>query len=71
MIDKGVPIPGKKKGKWSFINDMEVGDSIFLDNHSDFEKARYSMIHYCKKNKWSYQTRKEPDGTGYRIWRTA
>jgi len=71
MIEKGVPIPKPKKGKWSFINDMEVGDSIHVDNESDYQKARDSMRHYCRRNGWKYITRKEPDGPGFRVWRTA
>lgn len=71
MIEKGVPIPVARKSKWLFIEKMEVGDSILLETADEYDKARYSMIYYCKKNNWSYQTRKQPDGTGYRIWRTA
>jgi hypothetical protein len=71
MIEKGVPIPKPRKSKWSFINDMEVGDSIHVDNEPDYQRARDAMRHYCRINEWNYITRKEPDGSGYRVWRTA
>ena len=70
MIEKGVPVPKPNRGKWAFINDMVVGDSIFVQDYADYEKARYSMINYCKKNDWRYISRKEPDGSGWRLWRT-
>lgn len=71
MIEKDFHIPTPRRGRWAFINDMEIGDSIHVDFEPDYQRARDAMRHYCRKNGWSYTTRKEPDGSGYRVWRTA
>lgn len=75
ILDKGIPLPaaakGKTSGKWKFLDTMEAGDSVLTTSPDEFDKARYAMIYYAKKNGWEYATRKEPNGTGWRIWRVS
>lgn len=68
-LDKGVPIPKIYRGKWSFMLDMEVGDSCFFDEYSEFEKGRDAMRYYAGKHGWKVSTRKLADGSGWRVWR--
>jgi len=37
ILEKGIPLPPKKKGKWNFLNDMRIGDSIICTTIKDFE----------------------------------
>lgn len=65
IMDRGIPVPERQRGKWDFLSDMEVGDSFIVTTHDEFEKVRGAMYH----RKLGIRTRKEPDGTGWRVWR--
>ena len=65
ILEKGIPLPPKKKGKWNFLNDMRIGDSIICTTIKDFEDIRGAM----RYRKMRYRSLKEPQGTGWRIWR--
>lgn len=68
-FEKNVPIPKARRGRWAYMLEMEVGDSCFLEEYSEYEKARNALYHYAKKNGWKTMSRKEPDGSGWRLWR--
>ena len=65
IIEKGIPVPPNAKEKWRFLDDMEIGDSLIVTTAHEFEKVRGSMYNRGIK----YRSRKEPNGTGYRLWR--
>lgn len=67
ILEKGIPIPGAKRDKWNILDQMEVGDCLAATTETDYEKVRGAMYHRGMK----YRSRKEPNGTGYRIWRIA
>jgi hypothetical protein len=67
FLEKGVPVPGVQRGKWNILDQMEIGDCLSATTETDYEKVRGAMYHRGMK----YRSRKEPDGTGYRIWRIA
>jgi len=65
ILKKGIPIPGARRDRWAILDQMEVGDCLAATTESDYEKVRGAMYHRGMK----YRSRKEPNGTGYRIWR--
>lgn len=65
ILEKGIPVPGAMRDRWSILGQMEVGDCLVATTVSDYEKVRGAMYHRGMK----YRSRKEPNGTGYRIWR--
>ena len=65
ILEKGIPVPGKKRGKWDFLEKMELGDSIITTTMRDYDNARYAMRHRGMR----YRSIKEPNGTGWRLWR--
>jgi hypothetical protein len=65
-IEKNVPIPHRCAYERYPFGDMNVGDSIFVSQHS--EKARTSASYYGKRNGKKFSCRAE--GVGLRIWRT-
>lgn len=65
ILEKGIPVPGAQRDKWAILDRMEVGDCLAMTTVSDYEKVRGAMYHRGMK----YRSRKEPNGTGYRIWR--
>lgn len=65
VLDKGIPVPSKKRGKWDFLENMELGDSIITTTPQDYENARSAMRHRGMR----YRSIKEPSGTGWRLWR--
>ena len=65
ILEKGIPIPGAQRDKWKILDQMEVGDCLAATTEADYEKVRGAMYHRGMK----YRSRKEPNGTGYRIWR--
>lgn len=70
QIEKGIPIPTKQytRNCWTFLNDMEVGDSVLLDLKS-YGSARQSVHIYARVNQKEFIVRKLPEGV--RIWRTS
>jgi hypothetical protein len=65
ILEKGIPVPPSRRGKWDFLDEMEIGDSLAVTTHREFESLRRSM--YGKGMK--YRSMKEPGGTGWRVWR--
>ena len=65
ILEKGIPIPQRTRGKWDFLNDMGVGDSIITTTPRDFENVRSAMRH----RKMRYRSVKEANRAGWRIWR--
>lgn len=65
ILEKGIPVPGAQRDKWAILDHMKVGDCLAMTTISDYEKVRGAMYHRGMK----YRSRKEPNGTGYRIWR--
>ena len=64
-IEKNIPLPENKRGKWlTSLKDMEVGDSVALDNYREAASAQM----FLTRRERVMTMRKQPDGT-YRIWR--
>lgn len=69
-IEKGVPIPDKvptgrgRKYPWE---EMEVGDSLFFDNKTEYEQARSASGAYARNHEVKFTSRMTLEG--YRIWR--
>lgn len=65
-IEKNVPLPNKGvAGKNNFIQEMEIGDSVFCENKYKKDTIRYAFHYRGIK----YISRRE--GTGWRIWRAS
>lgn len=76
IIDKHIPIPpvwfkvhAKPWSRFKELNVMEVGDSVAFDNREDNLSAQGYLR--TKFGRHAIRSRKEPDGTGWRIWRIA
>jgi hypothetical protein len=65
ILEKGIPVPGGRRDRWSILSQMEIGDSLITTTLQDFEKVRAAM----RYRGMEYRSRKEPNGTGYRVWR--
>jgi len=65
ILEKGIPVPGGRRDRWNILSQMEIGDSLIATTVQDFEKVRAAM----RYRGMEYRSRKEPNGTGYRIWR--
>lgn len=69
MIEKGVPIPPrrKRKSKYNF-DQMEVGDSIYIPNvKATTVSSAVSTAVRRKLKGWKFEVRSE--GNGARVWR--
>ena len=67
IIEKDVPVPRRRGGRSSKFDpllDMEVGDSVAVDNYRDAASAQM----FLSRHERVVTVRKQPDGT-YRIWR--
>ena len=67
IIEKDVPVPQRRGGRASKLDpllDMEVGDSVAVDNYRDAASAQM----FLSRHERVVTVRKQPDGT-YRIWR--
>ncbi len=67
IIEKDVPVPQRRGGRASKFDpllDMEVGDSVAVDNYRDAASAQM----FLSRHERVVTVRKQPDGT-YRIWR--
>jgi hypothetical protein len=65
ILEKGIPVPGGRRDRWNILSQMEIGDSLITTTDQDFEKVRAAM----RYRGMEYRSRKEPNGTGYRLWR--
>lgn len=65
ILDRGIPIPESRRGKWKILDRMKVGDSLITTTEKECDRVRRAM--YSKGIK--HRSRKEPNGTGWRIWR--
>lgn len=65
VLEKGIPVPGAMRDRWKVLDRMEIGDSLITTTSQEYEKVRGAMYHRGMK----YRSRKEPNGTGWRIWR--
>jgi len=65
ILEKGIPVPPARKNKWSFLDSMEVGDSLMVTTARDFENVRTAM----RQRKMRYRSLKDPSGTSWRLWR--
>lgn len=81
IIDRNIPIPTPShrvassrlpNGHWDYLNEMEVGDSVFDENATTCTSAKsklYNTLYQLAvKNNWKIRGAKEPTG-GVRIWR--
>lgn len=67
IIEKDIPVPRRRGGRSSRFDpllDMEVGDSVALDNYREAASAQM----FLTRRERVMTMRKQPDGT-YRIWR--
>jgi hypothetical protein len=70
-IDRGIPLPeprhhgGRKPATpWNLL---EVGDSVLLATEDAAKNAKA----WAERNGRTFTRAKQPDGTGWRIWRKA
>lgn len=68
-IEKNIPLPSETRGrppsgKYGWVSDFEVGDSVLIEDEKNYHLTRYALRHYSIK----YRSHKV-DG-GWRIWRT-
>lgn len=66
-IEKDIPVTSNH-GKWTKLaGEMEVGDSVFLDNYKEMECLRRAIWvtgHKPRSGQW-----KDKKRTGYRVWK--
>lgn len=55
--------PAKKRGRWTFLKSLKVGESLTFDNWLEHERARDAARHY----NIPYKAFKHKDGTGYSL----
>lgn len=67
-IEKNVPIPLHGKLGLPFDN-MEIGDSFFIDNITDCKTAKTIMSRYNKGTSKKFISRSY--GAGFRFWRVS
>lgn len=48
QVEKNVPLQSHVYGKWSFTDDMEIGDSLIVKNRSEVECIRTRFIRHGK-----------------------
>jgi hypothetical protein len=69
-IDKGIPLPAAHSSHgrprtWPW-DTLEVGDSVLLS-----EYAAKTAEQWAQRNGRVFTRQKQPDGTGWRVWRKA
>lgn len=68
-IEKNIPVPlGKHNGKWAFVGEMEVGDSVFLDDEFTTQTRWLGQSAVKRKYPERTFTSRSVEG-GIRIWR--
>tara|TARA_R100001015_G_C4616224_1_gene172332 strand:+ start:1154 stop:1432 length:279 start_codon:yes stop_codon:yes gene_type:complete len=65
ILNKGIPVPAARRGKWKILDRMQVGDSLITTTEKECDRVRRAMYDRGIK----YRSRKESNGTGWRIWR--
>ncbi len=65
MDKKKSPRKTKRKTKWSFLDDMQVGESTFVTSLQEYENCRTAM----RWRGFRYETTRASDGSGWRIKR--
>lgn len=53
----------KKKGRWTFLKSLKVGEALTFDNWLEHERARDAARHYNIPHK----AFKHTDGSGYSL----
>lgn len=70
VIEKNVKLPsGRNNIEYSFLDLMDIGDSVYLDKFADQRGAYQYILLKAKSKGLKLVTRAE--GSGRRIWRTA
>lgn len=67
IIEKGATIPGRVRGKYDFVEQMDVGDSVLTKTEKDYDAVRHAFRH----RKIPSRSTKMSDGSGWRVWRIA
>ncbi len=70
LIEKGVPLPDKRGGKWGFLARMEKGDSVLLPNVGRATLSA-NLSTYGNRLNRKFATRQTPDKQHVRVWRIA
>ena len=65
-IEKNIDLYPMYDNRFAILHEMEAGDSILVDYHSDTVTART----FAKRNNIKIATRRQRTG-GYRIWRVS
>lgn len=55
--------PSKRRGRWTFVKSLKVGDVLTFDDHMEHQRARDAVRHYNIPHK----AFKHKDGTGYSV----
>ena len=55
--------PTKKRGRWTFLKSLKVGEALTFDNWLEHERARDAARHY----NIPYKSFKHRDGSGYSL----
>lgn len=64
-IERGIPIPGRSvRGRYAFLANMKVGESVLMDNYPAAQNAGANYF-----GKGNYATAIE--GNKVRLWRRA
>lgn len=68
-IEKNVPLPEARRGKAGTypFGDMEVGDSVLIEDRSQ-SSISGALTHY--KYRWGKDFATRREGDGVRVWRT-
>lgn len=70
IIEKGIPLPTNARTDWSFLEKMEIGDSVFIPEVSGAAvAARATQKTSVAHMRFKTQCKKGMGGT--RIWRIA
>lgn len=70
-VEKNVPLQSHVYGKWSFTDDMEIGDSLVVNSRSEVECIRTRFIRHGKtirSREWINPAMSSMNKS-YRIWR--
>lgn len=70
IIEKGIPMPAPARlgtGKASKLLEMEVGDSVYLEEYTSSQAN--GITYKARKAGYKFTIRKEE--TGVRIWRVS
>jgi len=68
-VESNVPLPDDHPRLKYPFDDMNVGDSFLLTDHSMVKNARSAAWMYSRRHGMKFSCRKVEDG--WRVWRTA